>query len=69
MGYTIRDSKRLKLAPFVGISSMDIGPTEYDLQEKRSLEDYELTFTTTYALGFNVDIKLGKSKVLQDASE
>ena len=62
LGYTVRDSKRMKLSPFVGISSMDIGPTEYDLEEKRSLEDYELTFTTTYTLGFNVDIKLGKSK-------
>ena len=62
LGYNIHNSKRLKVTPFAGISSMDIGPTEYDVKEKPRLADYELTFTTTYTLGCNFDIKLGKPK-------
>lgn len=63
LGYVINDGKRFKLAPFVGISSTDISPTDVDSEEKPDLKDYELTFTTTYTVGFNVDIKLNKPKI------
>jgi hypothetical protein len=63
LGYVIHNSKYFKLAPFVGISSMDITPTEYDVKEKPGLKEYELSFTTTYTVGFNVDFKFGKPRV------
>jgi hypothetical protein len=63
VGYVINDGKHFKLAPFVGISSTDISPTEYDVKEKPDLKDYELSFTTTYTVGFNVDFKLKKPHI------
>lgn len=63
VGYVINDGKRFKIAPFAGISSTDITPTDYDLKQNPDLKNYELKFTTTYTLGLNVDIKLGKPHV------
>jgi len=61
LGFIIHDGRRFKLAPFIGISSTDISPTENDLTEKPALKDYELPFTTTFTVGFNVDLKFGKA--------
>ncbi len=63
LGYTAIENKYLKLSPFIGISSTDIGPTEYDIEKNKELEKAELEFTSTYSLGLNLDIKLGKSKM------
>lgn len=63
LGYIVHDSKNLKLAPFIGISSTYIASTEYDLEKTPSLSIYELKFTTTYTLGFNLDFKFGKPKM------
>ena len=63
LGYIIHDSKHFKLAPFVGISSTDISPTEYDMEKFPYLKDFELKFTTTYSIGFNMDFKFGKPKM------
>ncbi len=63
LGYVIHDSKHLKLAPFIGLSSTDIGPTDYDLTKAPNLKNYELKFSTTYSIGFNMDIKFGKPKM------
>ena len=63
LGYVVHDSKHFKLAPFIGLSSTDIGPTEYDLEKVPNIKEYELEFSTTYSIGFNVDIKFGKPKM------
>jgi len=63
IGYVIKDGKHFKLAPFAGFSSMDISPTDNDLKEKPDLKDYELSFTTTYTVGLNVDLKLRKPHI------
>ena len=61
LGYVIHDGKILKLAPFVGIASTDISPTENDIKESPGVEDNQLNFTTTYSIGFNMDIKFGRN--------
>ncbi|MFW5820873.1 MAG: hypothetical protein ACOCWA_06260, partial [Bacteroidota bacterium] len=48
LGYVIMDNEKLKIAPFSGIASMDIGPTEKDLDEKPELDNAGLEFTTTW---------------------
>lgn len=63
LGYVALNSPRLKIAPFAGIASTDIGPTQVDLTNNPDLKEVELEFTTTYTLGINVDIKLGRSKM------
>lgn len=63
LGYVIHDSKHFRLAPFMGISSTDIAPTEYDLERVPNLKYYELKFSTTYSIGFNMDFKFGKPKM------
>ena len=69
VGYVINDGKHFKLAPFVGISSTDISATEYDLKDNPGLKDFELSFTTTYTVGFNVDLKLRKPRNAPATSE
>jgi hypothetical protein len=63
LGYVVLDKKYLKIAPFGGIASIDIGPTQHDLDREPDLEKAELEFTTTYTFGLNLDIKLGPSKI------
>ena len=63
IGLVILDSKRLKMAPFVGIASTDIGATEFDKDENPDLRDAGLEFTTTYVVGYNMDIKLGQTDI------
>jgi len=63
LGYVVHDSKHFKLAPFIGLSSTDIGPTEYDLEKVPNIKEYELEFATTYSIGFNMDFKFGKPKM------
>ncbi len=62
IGYVITDSRLLKLAPFLGISSMDIGPTSSDQTAQPSLKNADMGFSRTYTFGFNADIKLSKSR-------
>lgn len=62
LGYTTIDSRLFKVAPFVGISSTDISPTDYDKKKYPEYENVELAFTTTYTFGLNLDFKLGKFK-------
>lgn len=63
LGYLVFENKLWKFAPFVGISSTEIGPVYFDLVDNPELENAKLEFTTTFTLGMNVDIKLGQSKV------
>jgi hypothetical protein len=62
LGYATIDNRFFKVAPFVGISSTDISPTDYDKKKYPEYENIELTFTTTYTLGLNLDFKLGSFK-------
>lgn len=59
VGYAVVDSRRLKLAPFAGIASCSISPTQHDKDKKLVNEDVGLTFTTTYTAGVNLDFKMG----------
>jgi hypothetical protein len=63
LGFIAINSNFLKIAPFAGVSSADIGPTEFDRKRDPNLEKVELAFTTTYTFGINADIKLGKSRM------
>ncbi len=58
LGYLIIDNRFFKVAPFVGISSTDISPTDYDKNKYPEYENIDLTYTTTYTLGLNLDFKL-----------
>ncbi len=62
LGYIVYENKYIKVAPFVGIASTDIGPTDYDRKQTPDLKNYDLTFTTTYAAGINLDFKFGKPR-------
>lgn len=59
-GYIMMDNELLKFSPFIGISSTSISPTEKDINKIPEYEDVGLDLTTTYTMGINVDIKLGK---------
>lgn len=61
IGYVALDNRFLKAIPFIGIASTDIGPTQYDLNQEPGLDEVELEFTTTFSIGFNLDIKLGNA--------
>ena len=68
LGYTIIDNRFFKIAPFVGISSTDISPTDYDKKKYPEYENIDLTFTTTYTLGINLDFKLNFNNKNSDPS-
>ena len=55
-GYVIYDKNKIKLTPFLGIASTDIGPTSNDEEKKPELKNAGLPFTLTYVSGLNLDI-------------
>ncbi len=63
LGYTLFENNHLKITPFAGVATTNIGPTEFDKDEEPDLEKVELDFTGTYTMGLNLDIKLGRSKI------
>lgn len=63
LGYVVHEDKRFKLAPFAGLSWLDVSPTEYDLEANPDLSMYDLGFTTSYTVGFNMDIKMGRPNI------
>jgi hypothetical protein len=63
VGYLIFENNLWKIAPFIGISSTEIGPVYFDIVDNPELEKAILDFSTTFTLGLNADIKLGQSKV------
>lgn len=63
LGYVSVDNNLFKVAPFAGIGTMGISPTEYDIQDDRSLRKADLKFTQTYIFGVNLDLKIGATKV------
>ncbi len=62
VGYVVAENNRIKVAPFAGISSSDIGPTSNDATAQPALKDAGIGFSRTYTFGANADIKLGKAK-------
>jgi hypothetical protein len=54
LGYVVFNNRYLKIAPFAGIASTSIGPTEHDTKEEPDLKKADLAFTTTYAAGLNL---------------
>ena len=63
IGYVLLDNKKLKLAPFVGFGGTDITPTENEIKKDPDLKNAEFKMTKTYSVGFNTDIKFGRSKM------
>lgn len=59
LGYVTVDNKILKIAPFVGIATTIIGPTEDALTIVPDLEKVKLNYTPTYTIGINIDFKTG----------
>lgn len=62
LGYVTLENKKLKLIPFLGISSTDITPIQADIKKIPEYENVGLKFTTTYTVGLNLDFKLGKAR-------
>lgn len=60
LGYKTYENDQYKVSPFLGIGSMAITPPFKKTEDTPELEEVELSFTTTYMLGINFDIKLGK---------
>ncbi len=58
LGYVVAENRLIKLAPFAGIGSTDIGPTSNDTKENPDLKETELNFTTTWIAGLSIDLKL-----------
>ena len=65
VGYLCTISDKLKIIPFVGISSTDISPTTHDENNIQGYGDVGWKFTTTYTFGLNVDISLSKLKITE----
>lgn len=63
LGYVVYNDNRFKLSPFAGIGSMEISPTTYETEKTPELKEVSLELTTTYVLGANFDIKLGKKNM------
>ena len=63
IGYVALDNKLLKIAPFIGIASTDVSPTENDRIKIPQYKNIGLKFTATYTIGLNVDFKLAKSRI------
>jgi hypothetical protein len=63
LGYTLTDNKRIKLAPFVGISGCFYSAIEYDTQENPNQKDMTLDLYPGCILGMNLDIKLKSSPI------
>ena len=59
LGYAVADHYRYKIAPFGGIASMNIGPTQKALNDTPDLDEVDLKFTMTYVVGFQFDFKFG----------
>lgn len=57
VGYVFFENSRIKLSPFIGISSSSISPPSQDQTDKPELKNVGLDFTTTYTFGFNADFK------------
>ncbi len=60
VGYVCTKSDRLKVVPFLGISSTDITPTSKDQSDYTGYSDIGWQFTTTYTVGINFDIRISK---------
>ena len=61
LGFELINNNLLKFTPFVGISSTNVAPTEYDIERNEEYENVGLDFTTTYSMGLNLDLKMRKS--------
>lgn len=57
LGLEVLNSKKFKIAPFAGISSLDLGPT-LNNSESEDYDKIDLDFTSAPCLGINLDIKL-----------
>ncbi len=62
VGYVVAENKLLKVAPFMGIATIDIGPSSNDLQAQPALKNADFGLSRTYTFGFNTDFKLGRPK-------
>lgn len=62
IGYVLLDNRFIKLAPFAGMTTASISPTEYDRNQLAEYDGVGLDFTRSYTLGVNLDVKLGKNR-------
>tara|TARA_B100000508_G_C11456336_1_gene276929 strand:+ start:651 stop:1844 length:1194 start_codon:yes stop_codon:yes gene_type:complete len=59
-GFNLLDAKRIKLYPFAGISSMDLGPT-LNLAGSEEFDKLDLEFTSAPCVGISFDYKIKKA--------
>jgi hypothetical protein len=59
LGYNVFESKRIKLSPFGGIAGTLTGPPTKKTEDDEQLKEISYA-PTTWVLGFNFDLKLGK---------
>jgi len=60
LGYAVINSNRCQLLPFAGIAGMEISPPSHYTDKEPELDEVSLHFTTTWVLGLNFDLKLGR---------
>ena len=64
IGYNLIDNDLIKMAPFAGISSTHVSPTDHDREKYPEYDDVGLNFTTTFTYGVNLDLKIGSGSGL-----
>jgi hypothetical protein len=61
IGYVVHDGNHFKIAPYAGIAATLLTPTEAAIDDHPEYKNISRS-ATTYAIGMNVDLKLGKPK-------
>ncbi|WP_243345483.1 hypothetical protein [Parabacteroides sp. FAFU027] len=60
VGYAAIETRKIKLVPFTGIGGSNVEPPQDQIDKYPELSTFKMAFKTTYTIGANLDIKLGK---------
>lgn len=59
LGYTLAESEKIKLSPFLGIGLAEITAPQPDIDKNPGLDEAEVKMFPAYTLGLNLNLKLG----------
>lgn len=60
-GYYLVHHKHIRLCAFGGIASLDMSPTEADVQKEKDLKVFQKSFTMASIWGFHVDVPIARA--------
>lgn len=63
LGYSIYSNSSIRVTPFVGIGGMSIKPPDRDKEDIPGYKHVGLDMTTTFTMGLNIDLFVGKSSM------